>query len=382
MSWSFDKLVTKLAKVVFSHDASLHPKVLSDLVSLIACGFLAVYIQPGENVTMMSQRFVKFTTKFRSYRSTATKLNLELGSLRRFDSVDQLLSAVVGLMYPSQDMTGLESPSTLKYNLYYPESVKQFGHGNDCCVIYPAILDEMAASSTSNGLWMRLQHGSFILNGRSYQKLQAMIDRTSGRDIKTILPVNAWPLKPTDAGKHRNSIMTATERFGCIELRLDVITEVTTAESCWGSHDGNSAIGNCLQVTVDLSLVISRFCALETLQACVHNRNAPFSREEFLDSEAVTYVPLCGVGKSWEFDWDDIAFERPKSHGTPHRHRVAFALTKGCPEAQLFSLAMVQDEFIPRSARGRRYFMQGDCCMSCAFKLLKEYSENSVVLLT
>ena len=241
--------------------------------------------------------------------------------------------------------------------LSYPRSYENFGQGSDCCVLYPAVLDEMAIPLDS-GLILRLEPGHFLLEGRGYRKLRAR----SLSNLYMAKPASelSWPLRPTDIGKHQDPVFTAHERFQAIEFRLEVTV------------DGR-------RERLNIPGFVTGACALEKLAPCEHRRDEPLSIQDATQEEG--QVRITGVESCWQMNgtgpWTPQLRTRKRGEQI-----VAFALTKGNPEAQLFCMAMAACGPWNADFCVWRYFLQGDCCMKCALRRLKrsEYYSSLVIL--
>ena len=347
-------------------------QLMYDLASLILDGYVGVFINPGRGVTMTSRR-----KKFKQPREPdsaaeqaryvspttdqlAGDLCTEICRLESTEGAHKLLSMIYGLLQ-TEGPIWVDTIRHRKENLPYPRSYENFGQGSDCCVLYPAILDDMTITPHT-GLVLRLEPGHFLFQGRRYQNLtaQSLNKPYSGKPPNSL----SWPLKPSNIGKHDDSTLTVHERHNTIEFRLTVMT------------DGR-------QEKLNLPSLVTGACVLETLEPCQHRRDEPLTSTDAAQDDETTQVRIVGVEMYWQTalpgPWN------PQDRGL--RNRVAFALTKGNPEAQLFTLAMFAcGPFAGRDDGGSsnywRYFLQGDCCMKCALERLRSPHHSSLVILT
>ncbi|KAL9117553.1 MAG: hypothetical protein Q9187_005911 [Circinaria calcarea] len=347
-------------------------QLMYDLASLILDGFVAVFINPGRGVTMTSRRkpykkprgpdspaeearYVSPTTD-----QLASDLCAEVCRLESSEGGHRLLSMIYGLLQTDGPIW-VDTVQHRKEELPYPRCYENFGQGSDCCVLYPAILDDMTISPHT-GLVLRLEPGHFLFQGRRYQNLRA---QSLGKfyDAK---PANSlsWPLKASNIGKHSDSTLTVHERHNTIEFRLTVMT------------DG-------MQEKLNIPSLVTGACIIETLAPCEHRRDDPLSAMDAAQDDVGTPVRIVGVEMYWKTrspdPWNPQDLRRSST--------VAFALTKGNAEAQLFTLAMFAcGPFAGRQDGGSsnywRYFMQGDCCMKCALERLRDTYHSSLIILT
>ena len=382
--WTIEKLVQKLVEECHFEDDRLPDhrswdsrtyewktcQLVSDMASLITDGFMAVFISPGQKVSLTSRRkifrevwldghnkdsYVQMTTE-----DHVNDLCREINRLQVIKGVHALLSMIYGLMYTQYPLwADLDHQRAEK--LDYPRSYENFGQGSDCCVLYPAVLDEMILP-LETGLVLRLEPGHFLLEGRRYRELRAQTISKGyiGKSASTLM----WPLRPTNIGKHQAPVFTAHERFQSIELRLEVTV------------DGR-------RERLNIPGLVTGACALETLAPCEHRRDEPLSLQDAAGAE--DQIRIIGVEAFWDTPkpkanrgWWPQARMRKRGNET-----VAFALTKGNPEAQLFSMAMAAFGPWNEDSCFWRYFLQGDCCMKCALNRLKRSETySSLVILT
>ena len=384
MEWSLEELIKTLVETLRRSNGYVSDSEIQNLNQLIASGFLAVLIEPGDNVTMTRQHPFRADSKRRGpdlpYEQQMVK---KLSSLLSFDSVRTLMSAVAAFMDPGRsscrkassfsDIPRLEGP--LYYFLGGHEII---AHGDDCCVLYPTVLDDLSIRSQKPRVRMQLQHGSFILNGRAYKSLEAIIDYRKPTYYKLpedIIPEDRWPLKPVDNGGNISFMLTATERTSRVALCFDARIE---------SHSNKSAemqpyirapiTGSC--IIVDLANVVERLSALEVLLACEHDRDTPLPRTKSSRDAQGRYLDIIAFDKRLK---PSVGPDIPKGN---FNRTVTFAMTKDNPEAQLLVLDRCLHIDSVKAQYNWRFFLQGNCCMACALERLKGSTWNSLVLLT
>ena len=315
-------------------------QLVRDLASLIQDGFVAVFLDPGQKVTITSSRVwrTERTSDHDGIQSLEvmpidTHVHSLCCEIKRFEDTEDIqsvLAVIYGLLHRKGPLWGHLRKAKEEGSLH-PESYEFFGQANDCCVMYPAVLDEMALPSYQ-GLRYRYETGFFLFQDRRYKKLKASDITASWEGSKSVTDLS-WPLRSMGIGRHEQAFWTSLERFDCIELRLDITT-------------------NGRREKIGVPSIIAASCSLEILSPCGHLRDDPLSFKDAFPSNGDFEILLVGVCALW-------------THGTirPHRRsgmsRIAFSLTQGSREAQLYSLAMMQPGLW-------RYFLQGGCCMKCA----------------
>ena len=334
-------------------------QLVRDLASLIQDGFVAVFLDPGDNVTITSSRV------WRTERDSEHdgQINHEVTpmdyhvhelcrELQRFDDMEDihhLLSVIFGILHRKGPLWANLRKSNMDESLH-PESYEFFGQANDCCIMYPAVLDEMELPSSS-GLRYRYEAGYFLLQDRRYKKLRASDIPEASYQAKSVdyLP---WPMRPLGIGRHEQAVWTFLERYDSIELRLDIITD--------GRRENISVPG-----------IVAASCSLEVLPQCGHLRDEPLLFKDAFPSDGTFEVDFAGACVLWG--------NKERTMSVPPKPRITFSLTKGSPDAQLYSLAMTNR--VPKYRKPWRYFLQGDSCMTCAIERCQLDRHGAFVIL-
>ena len=339
-------------------------QLVRDLAFVALDGFLAVFLEPGKNVTITSRRwFAKKrnldSENARNFEVTSMDQHVEdfCTILRHLDKVTythDLNEMIFGLLKPT-GIPWLVKQRGQNNDWAYPESFETFGLGNECCILYPAVLDELQLQAHT-GLRFRFEAGHFVFNNRRYQRIRsnnAPSLKSLPLKFASILP---WPFRPSNIGQHDDDILTCYERFDAIELHVDVRT--------------NGSI-----TTLNLPYIVAASSVLETLAPCSHPKDEPLSFDDAFHNPYDSQVYFLGVDTVWAKE--QVLMDR----STP---RIAFSLTRGNLAAQFYSLAMLNQRIpqkLPEKIFLWRAFFQGDCCMKCAIERCQfEYHGAFIVL--
>ena len=375
---SIEELSRILLELCMKQEPTSHPcsslwaiewrkeQLVRDLSFVALDGFLAVFLEPGKDVAITNRRWFEKkrnrdseVDKYVQVTSMDEHVEDFCTILHHLDKVNEphdLNEMIFGLLRPN-GIPWMALQRRQNHDWTYPESYENFGQGNYGCVLYPMVLDEFELR-THTGLRYRFEPGYFVSHYRRYRTLRSV-------DFPPIqassLPLNdvsilTWPLQPSAIGRHEGVILSCRERFDGIELNADLRTNGYISKP-------------------SLPYIVAASSVLETLPSCGHSKDEPLSFDEAFSNHYGTQVYLLGVNTGWKNG--DVLMDR----STP---RIAFSLTRDNPEAQFYSLAMLNRRIpqkLPEKFYPWRVFFQGECCMKCAIERCQfEYHGAFIIL--